>query len=120
MVRPPADGVESRQPQTNPALQTTRRQPAGIFDTWRGAVRQEDDSGCNAPSLRVQIAFAIVLLVDVSLLVRSFVTLRQISPGFDPDDVLVFRRRPPISIPLRSLSTRVQPWLVPCTVVTRR
>lgn len=38
-----------------------------------------------------QVALAIVLLAGAGLLVRSFGLLQQVSPGFDPENVITFR-----------------------------
>jgi putative ABC transport system permease protein len=39
----------------------------------------------------VQVALAVTLLAGAALLVRSFQALSRVSPGFDPDSVLVFQ-----------------------------
>lgn len=38
-----------------------------------------------------EVALAVVLLVGAGLLVRSFLALQQVKPGFDPHDVLTFQ-----------------------------
>ncbi|NIR40132.1 MAG: hypothetical protein GWN07_30385, partial [Actinobacteria bacterium] len=37
-----------------------------------------------------QFALALLLLVGAGLLVRSFLNLRAVEPGFEPDNVLSF------------------------------
>jgi putative ABC transport system permease protein len=39
----------------------------------------------------VQVALALVLLIGAGLLLRSFVTLVQVAPGYRPDSLLTFR-----------------------------
>jgi putative ABC transport system permease protein len=42
----------------------------------------------------VEVALALVLLVGAGLLINSFVRLRQVEPGFDPQQVLAFNVAP--------------------------
>ena len=41
-----------------------------------------------------EIALALVLLIGAGLLIRTFVSLRQVDPGFDPRNVLTFEVAP--------------------------
>jgi len=75
-----------------PALQATGR-------VLRGAVRQGARSGGATSSehrLRgalviVEMALAVVLLTGAGLLVRSFVAMTQVAPGFRVDQAMTFR-----------------------------
>jgi predicted permease len=49
----------------------------------------------------VQVALALILLVGSGLLARSFQRMRQVDPGFKPDDVLTLR----LSIPAATYRT---------------
>jgi putative ABC transport system permease protein len=73
-----------------PALQATKADAAAALGRGgRGHV------GGRHVAQRVlvaaQVALAIVLLTGAGLLIRSFVRLQQVSPGFDPSNVLTFR-----------------------------
>lgn len=57
----------------------------------RGAGRGRREVHVRSALLVSQIALAIVLLVAGGLLVRSFVNLRAVPPGFDPDRLLSLR-----------------------------
>jgi putative ABC transport system permease protein len=73
-----------------PALRATRGAPAGALA--RGGRGRVGGSHLLQRLLVVaQIALAVVLLAGAGLLVRSFVRLQQVSPGFEPNDVLTFR-----------------------------
>jgi putative ABC transport system permease protein len=38
-----------------------------------------------------EMSLALVLLIGAALLIRSFITLRSVNPGFDPHNILTFR-----------------------------
>ncbi|HUF75717.1 MAG TPA: ABC transporter permease, partial [Longimicrobiales bacterium] len=74
-----------------PALQAGRSQAA---DNLRAGGRSGSDGGLSrlrAVFVATQFALALVLLVGSGLLVRSFVNLQAVDPGFEPEGVLSFR-----------------------------
>jgi putative ABC transport system permease protein len=73
-----------------PALQTTRHDAANALSRGgRGHVGGHH--GLQQALVASQIALAIVLLVGAGLLIRSFMRMQEVSPGFDPDRVVTFR-----------------------------
>jgi putative ABC transport system permease protein len=68
-----------------PALQAAR---VDLNSTLRGTLR-----GTRTRSFLVagEVAFALVLLVGAALLIRTFVALRAVDPGFDARNVLTLR-----------------------------
>lgn len=69
-----------------PALRAARTDPQQRMREGRGTVG-------NARRLRstlvvVEVCLAIVLVIGAGLMTRSFLALRSVSPGFDPDRVL--------------------------------
>ena len=61
----------------------------------------KSQSAMGAPRLRlgrvlvvVQVAVSVLLVVGAGLMLRSFANLRQLDPGFDPENLLLFRIDP--------------------------
>ncbi|MBL9215563.1 MAG: ABC transporter permease [Opitutaceae bacterium] len=76
-----------------PALRASR--PDVVTELKEGG-RSAGAAGPRALRLRnalvvVEIALALVLLVGAGLMMRSFLALRRVDPGFDPRGVLTFR-----------------------------
>ncbi|MPZ16641.1 MAG: FtsX-like permease family protein [Luteitalea sp.] len=76
-----------------PAIHSSR---PNIGETLKSASRQGGDLGRSAQRARAALvifetASAVVLLVCAALLIRSFVEVLQVSPGFNPEGVLVAR-----------------------------
>jgi predicted permease len=79
-----------------PALRAARRDPA---DALRGAGRGATGARA-APALSrwlvsAQIATAVLLVTGSGLMLRSLVALQDVDPGFEAQDVLVYRLSPP-------------------------
>lgn len=77
-----------------PALATrlnlARTLKEGSGQASAGALRQRLRSGL----VVAQVAISFMLLMGAGLMMRSFIKLQQVSPGFDPEKVLVMRTSP--------------------------
>jgi putative ABC transport system permease protein len=75
-----------------PALQATRHE---LSETLKQAGRGAGESGrrhrLRGTLVVAEMAIALVLLVGAGLLMRSFVRLQQVDPGFDPRQALAVR-----------------------------
>jgi putative ABC transport system permease protein len=70
----------------HPNLNETLRD-AGARGASAGRARQRLRSGL----VIGEVALSVVLLVGATLLIRSFVTMQQVKPGFDPSNLLTMR-----------------------------
>ena len=66
-------------PEVSPSLRSGDNRSTGSGERIRGAL------------LAVEAALSVVLLIGAALLVRSFVTLANVDPGYDPRNVLTAR-----------------------------
>jgi predicted permease len=73
-----------------PAVQATRRDPAGALARG-GRARIGGRHRLQLALVGAQVTLAIVLLVGAGLLIRSFMRMHAVSPGFDAEHVLTFR-----------------------------
>jgi len=74
-----------------PALQLAAREPAAVLrDNTRGATVR---SPLRSALVVTELAIALVLLAAAGLLVRSFVLMQHVDPGFGPDGILTFQVR---------------------------
>ena len=72
-----------------PALHASRADLAtSMKDDSRGASASRDRARLRGLLVIAQVAAAILLLIGASLLVRSFVRLAQVNPGFNPDHAI--------------------------------
>jgi len=75
-----------------PALQATRLQLSETLkEGGRGAGQGALRSRTRSLLVIFETAIAVVLLIGAGLLIRSFIRLQQVSPGFDPANVLTLR-----------------------------
>jgi predicted permease len=87
-----------------PAFQTSR---VNLHDTLKEGGRSGSAGvrrGVRNSLVVVEITFAVVLLVGAGLLIRSFMRLQQVSPGFEPRGVLAMM----VSLPANKYADPVQ------------
>ncbi len=73
-----------------PALRVSRASPISAIKSQAG-VTSSTRIGSRTWLVSAEMALATVLLVGGSLLLRSFVNVSSVSPGFDPENLLIFR-----------------------------
>jgi putative ABC transport system permease protein len=79
-----------------PALQASRaNQSAGLKKGLRGNAGGSGNDRLRGFLMAGEIAMSFVLLVGAGLLIKSFIHLREIKPGINPDNVLTLR----VSVP---------------------
>ncbi len=72
-----------------PALQASRADiNTGLREEGRGTAGGRGRNRLRAALVLAQVALAVILLIGSGLLIRSFVHLLQVSPGFDSENVL--------------------------------
>ncbi len=72
-----------------PALQASRADiSSGLREEGRGATGGRRRNSLRVALVLVQVALSVILLIGSGLLIRSFVHLLQVSPGFDPENIL--------------------------------
>lgn len=72
-----------------PAVRSTRATLSTVRETQRSQV--SDRHALQWSFVGVQVALSVVLLAGSGLLIRSFLELSRVDPGFDADGVLSFR-----------------------------
>jgi len=87
-----------------PALQVT--QPAladALKDSGRDSSGSQRQNRMRAGLMVAEVAVSFVLLIAASLLINSFIRVRNVEPGFEPDGVFVgLIQVPPTQYPARS------------------
>ena len=74
-----------------PAVHSTRRSvSASLKDGGRGAVGARGGARTRGALVVAELALALMLLVGAGLLMRSFMRLQAVDPGFRPDHTLSF------------------------------
>jgi len=74
-----------------PALQAARNEPHGTLQAGGRSGTTKARQRVRSLLILGEVALSVVLLVGAGLLVRSFVALQQVRPGFDASDVLTFQ-----------------------------
>ena len=74
-----------------PALQASRSTALELKEGGRGGTGSPRALRLRQILVVAQIALALVLLIGAGLMVRSFINLQNINPGFDPHGVVTFR-----------------------------
>jgi putative ABC transport system permease protein len=73
-----------------PALTATRGLSASLKESGRGAVSHRGGSRVRGALVVGELALAVMLLAGAGLLMRSFMKLQAVDPGFRPDQALTF------------------------------
>jgi putative ABC transport system permease protein len=74
-----------------PALQAARNEPHRTLQAGGRSGTSKARQRVRSLLILGEVALSVVLLVGAGLLVRSFVALQQVRPGFDASDVLTFQ-----------------------------
>ncbi len=80
---------------TLPALQASRTNLATALKTRSDAAGASLHRALRSGMVVIEVALSLVLLIGAGLMVRSFVALTRIDPGFNPDNVLTFQAAVP-------------------------
>jgi putative ABC transport system permease protein len=73
-----------------PAVHATQSPVWALKETGRGAVTSNAGARMRGALIVAELALAVMLLVGAGLLMRSFVRLQSVDPGFRPDHALTF------------------------------
>src|SRR4029453_2876295 len=73
-----------------PAFTATRGLSASLKEAGRGAVTNRGGSRVRGALVVAELALAVMLLAGAGLLMRSFVKLQAVDPGFRPEQALSF------------------------------
>ncbi len=73
-----------------PAFSATRGMPDTLKESGRGAVGARSGHRLRGALVVVELALAVMLLAGAGLLLRSFMKLQAVDPGFDVDKALTF------------------------------
>ena len=88
-----------------PSLQTSKPDLNMILrESGRGAVGSLRRSQARGLLVIGQVAVSMILLIAASLLMRSFLKLQQVDPGFDPRNVLTMQ----VTLPIAKYATNSQ------------
>jgi putative ABC transport system permease protein len=74
-----------------PALHASAAKLGGALKEGRGAGAARAQNRLTAPLVIAEIALSLVLLAGAGLLIRSFMNLRGVNPGFDTRDTLAVK-----------------------------
>jgi predicted permease len=91
-----------------PTLSATALDPLGVLKTRGGGGRGASRIPFGRTLVVTQFAVSLVLLVAAGLFVRSLMKLEDIDPGFDPNQVVLFRVSPSADQQPISAATRRQ------------
>ena len=73
-----------------PAIHATRGLSNALKEGGRGAVTPRGGARTRGALVIAELALAVMLLVGAGLLMRSFLRLQSVNPGFHPDHALTF------------------------------